>query len=437
MLTSLNRKTALVIAAVIFVGVSFVFGYYIGNTHNPALAQMTTIIGDENGPVSPVDFSPFWTVWGTLSHKYVGTSTPDDQEKLWGAIQGLTNAYGDPYTTFFPPEENELFATEIAGSFEGVGMEIGVKNNALVVVAPLEGTPAKRAGVQSGDYILKIDGVDSTTMPVDKAVRLIRGKKGTTVTLTIGREGSEEPIEVKIERDVIDIPSIKTETKVYTATSTAGAAIQPADAFVLRLYNFSAPSIANFREALRKFMQSGNDKIIIDLRNNPGGYLEAAVDMASWFLPSGSVVVQEDFGQNREKQIYRSAGYNIFNNQLKVVILVNGGSASASEILSGALREHGKAILVGEKSFGKGSVQELVKITDDTSLKVTIARWLTPNGVSISEQGIKPDVEVKGLRPDEIAAGNTDDPQMQKALQILSTPGEYEKILNENKASVH
>lgn len=437
MFTSLNRTTAMIMAAVVFVGVSFVFGYYIGNTHSPALAQMTTVIGDQNGKATPVDFSPFWAVWNTLSQKYVGTSTPDDQEKLWGAIQGLTGAYGDPYTTFFPPEENELFATEIAGSFEGVGMEIGVRNGVLVVVAPLEGTPAQRAGVQSGDYILKIDGVDSTTMPVDKAVRLIRGKKGTTVTITLGREGSDEPIEVKIERDTIDIPSIKTETKVYTATSTKSGAVQPADAFVLRLYNFSAPSIAKFREALRQFMQSGNDKLIIDLRNNPGGYLEAAVDMGSWFLPQGRVVVQEDFGHNQEKQVYRSAGYNIFNNQLKVIVIINGGSASASEILAGALREHGKAILIGEKSFGKGSVQELVKITDDTSLKVTIARWLTPNGVSISEQGITPDVEVKGLKPEEIAAGDKRDPQMDKALEILSTPGEYEKILGANQASVH
>jgi carboxyl-terminal processing protease len=250
-------------------------------------------------------------------------------------------------------------------------------------------------------------------MSVDAAVKLIRGKKGTSVTLTILREGHKDSIEKTVVRDVINIPTLDTEVKYPAgAEKTKGNAI-----FVIKLYNFSAISPELFRQALREFVASGAHKLVLDLRGNPGGYLDAAVSMASWFIPSGKVVVTEDFGPNEDPKVYRSRGPAIFNNNLRFVVLVDGGSASASEILAGALQEHGVAQVVGVNTFGKGSVQELIKITPETSLKVTVARWLTPKGNSISEGGLKPDFEVK-MTPDDVAAGK--DLQMNKAIEILS-----------------
>ena len=237
---------------------------------------------------------------------------------------------------------------------------------------------------------------------MDEAINMIRGNVGTTVNLVIVRAGVKDPLKISIVRGVINIPTLDTETK--------------GDVFVIHLYNFSANSADLFRNALREFVASGKYKMIIDLRGNPGGYLDAAVDMASWYLPMGNVVVQEDHLNKTDNTIYRSKGYNIFNDKLKLVVMIDGGSASASEILAGALHDHGVATLVGTQSFGKGSVQELLDITSDTSLKVTIAKWLTPNGISISHQGLTPDVVVK---LDETKFKTGVDTQLNAAIQLL------------------
>lgn len=375
---------------------------------------------------SKVDFAPFWKAWQVLDEKFVPTkiststlaksATSTVQDRIWGAIGGLTNSLGDPYTVFFPPEESKSFETEISGNFEGVGMEIGIKESIITVVAPLKGNPAQKAGILAGDKILTIDGQSTINMSVDKAVKLIRGKVGTKVKIKIAREGKKEPIEFAVVREVINIPTVDTEVKggkLVGGKMTDGI-------FIIKLYNFYSTSPNLFRNALREFIESDSDKLILDLRGNPGGYLEAAVDMASWFLPIGKVVVSEDFGKNIPGQIYRSKGYNIFNSNLKMVVLADGGSASASEILAGALKEHNIAKIVGTKTFGKGSVQEVVKITPETSLKVTIARWLTPLGNSISENGLTPDYEVK-LTQEEFAKGK--DPQTDKAMEVLENWG--------------
>jgi len=234
-------------------------------------------------------------------------------------------------------------------------------------------------------------------------VKLIRGEKGTVVKITFLTPSSAKPVERSIVRDVIDIPTIETS-------------IKPGNIFVIRLFSFTAQSPDLFRSALREFVSSGSSKLVFDLRSNPGGYLDAAWDMASWFLPAGKTVVTEDFGNNATPRVYRSKGYNIFGDTLKMIILVDGGSASAAEILAGALQEHGVAKLLGTKTFGKGSVQELVQLTPETSLKVTIARWLTPNGNNLSQNGLVPDYEV--LITEEDLKG-TKDPQMEKALELL------------------
>jgi len=356
----------------------FLFGFWVGADFRvPEIKKVVGLENLETGQPEFVDFSAFWKAWNILNDRYMATKQiPTDQEKVYGAIGGLTVSLGDPYTVFFPPEEKKNFEADISGHFDGVGMEIDAREGVIVVVAPLKGNPAERAGIKAGDKILKIDGKTTQGMATENAVKLIRGKKGTTVILAVLHEGAKNVLEISIIRDVITIPTIETE-------------LRPDGVFVLTLKNFSAVSTDLFRQALREFIESSTDKLVLDLRGNPGGYMEAAIEMASWFLPPGKTVVNEQ-GKNGDPKIYRSRGYNIFRDNVKIAILINGGSASASEILAGALRENNRATLVGEKTFGKGSVQELVKVTDDTSLKVTIARWFTPNGVSISEEGIMP-----------------------------------------------
>jgi carboxyl-terminal processing protease len=282
-------------------------------------------------------------------------------------------------------------------------MEVGMKDKILTVIAPLKDTPAYKAGIKSGDKILKIDKTTTTNLSIDAAIKLIRGPKGTTVTLTILRDGMNQPQEIKIVRDTINIPTLDTE-------------MRKDGIFVIKLYSFDANSANLFRDAMKKFVDSGTDKLLLDLRGNPGGYLDAAVDMASWFLPGNKVVVTEDYGGNKSPDVYRSKGYDIFTNKLKFVILMDGGSASASEILAGAMQDNGRAKLVGTQSFGKGSVQEVVNITKDTILKITVAKWLTPNGTSISEKGLTPDYPVEITQKDFDAKK---DPQMDKAVQLL------------------
>lgn len=360
------------------------------------------------GQAGNLDMQPFWKTFDILNEKFVATTAsstvPTDREKVFAAIEGLTSSYGDPYTSFFPPKEAKQFEDEVRGDFGGIGAEIGLRDEILTVIAPLKGTPAERAGLKSGDIILKIDAKFTVGLSVEDAVSLIRGLKGTNVTLTIKQNGGAHDFVIK--RDTINIPTIDTK-------------LREDGVFVISLYSFSANSPTLFRGALREFILSGSDKLVLDLRNNPGGYLNAAIDMASWFLPLGKVIVVEDGGVKAQQKINRSQGYNVFTENLKMVILINGGSASASEILAGALSEHKVAKLVGEKSFGKGSVQELVEITPDTSLKVTIARWLTPNGHSISENGLVPAAKVETTKED---IKNKYDRQMEKAVEILKDP---------------
>lgn len=402
--------------AAALVAVAFGVGMFFGASQSGALAFASAYSAVAVGAPKEVDLAPVWRAWKAIDDRYVpgriasttATSTPtgaeDPQERVWGMIQGLAASLRDPYTVFLPPTDNEIFEEDISGSFEGVGMEIAVRNSILTVVSPLKDSPAERAGLKAADVILKIDERSTEGMDVGEAVKIIRGPKGTVVHFEVYREGENEPLRIEVTRDVIDIPTIESET-------VEGV-------FVISLYNFSAVSSDLFRQELQKFVDSGNTRLIVDLRGNPGGYLEAAVDMASWFLPAGKVIVTEDHGKRGEPYAHRSRGYDVFNDNLQLVVLVNKGSASASEILAGALRYHGKATLIGAQTFGKGSVQELVEITPETSLKITVARWLGPDGQQIPDDGIKPDIEIEPTEED-VEAG--EDVQLNRAIKFLKT----------------
>lgn len=402
-----RKRLFYAIIVLLVAGASFFIGQEVGRgeSHgaNTELPKNSGIVAD-----SQPDFAPFWKVWQIIDEKFVPSATSTalsatSQERIWGAIGGMVDSLDDPYTAFLPPEEAKIFESDINGNFEGVGMEIGTSDGMLTVIAPLRGTPAFRAGIQPGDKILMIDDAITDKLNTDQAVRLIRGKVGTKVKLTILRGDSQEPIEISMTRAVIDIPTLDYE-------------MRSDGIFVIRLYNFSAVSPNLFRNALRAFIKTGSNKLILDLRGNPGGFLEASVDMASWFLPTGSVIVREEYKNGGNQIMHRSRGYYIFGKNLKMAILINQGSASASEILAGALSEHGIATLVGDATFGKGSVQELVKVTAESSLKVTIAQWLTPNGLSISAGGLEPNIPVK-LTEDDAKKGR--DPQLTAAVDYL------------------
>lgn len=431
------KKIWLTVLSLGLISIIFGAGVFVG-TKIDVRSELDKVveIGNKTSPtpVADADFAPFWKTWNIINEKYIdgvsgttvasGTKAISNQDRVWGSISGMVKSLGDPYTVFMPPEEASQFQTDINGSFEGVGMEIGLKNDTLVVVAPLEGSPAQKAGIRSGDKILKINDVLSNGLTVEQAVKKIRGPKGTKVSLSIVHPGGEKVVEITIERDTINLPVLELGDRKINATSTVASigenknGLRPDGIFVIRLFNFTAPTPEAFRNALKKFAESGSDKLLLDLRGNPGGYLEAAVDMASWFLPSGKVVVKEVTSRSGAEKIHRSLGYDIFTDKLKFAILVDKGSASAAEILAGALQQNGVAKLVGEKTFGKGSVQELIPVTDDTFVKVTIAKWLTPDGTSISEHGLTPDFVVS-IKEEDIKAGK--DPQAERAAKFLLT----------------
>lgn len=395
-------KTKWNVVLVLLIVGAFFGGIHVG-AKNISPIDKVLLANKETAVATEADFGPFWKVWNTINEKYPKVDKAADQKRVYGAIAGMVNSLEDPYSVFFTPDEAKAFEDEIAGNFTGIGMEVGIKDKVLTVIAPLKGTPAYRANIKPGDKILKIDQTLTSSLSIEKAIKLIRGEKGTSVTLTILREGEKEPKEIKIIRDTIHIPTLDTE-------------LRKDGIFVIKLYSFSANSSSLFRNAIKSFSESKTDKLLLDLRGNPGGYLDAAVDISSWFLPSGKTVVTEDYGEKRKMEVFRSRGYNVFNDKLKFVILIDGGSASASEIVAGAMQDHRRAKLVGSQSFGKGSVQEAIKITPDTLLKITVAKWLTPNGNLITEKGLTPDYKVEITKTD---LENKKDPQLEKAVEIL------------------
>ncbi len=409
---SFLTKTALKVAgAVLLVALVFFGGVYVGYGNQPAFAKVTNLVHASDPSTTGADFSAFWKAWQIVSQNFApgknGATPVSAQDRVYGAIQGMVASYGDPYTTFFPPAQNTQFQAQIAGSFSGIGIQIGEKSGILTVIAPLKGTPAEKAGVLSGDQIIKIDSTVTSSITVDQAVSMIQGKTGTTVTLTLLRQGVAAPIVTPIVRQTIDLPTVDTEMK-------------PGDVFVIHLYSFSAQSATLFKSAMDKYLVSGDHKLLIDLRGNPGGYLDAAVQIGSEFIPQGKEIVKEIGKNPTDVTIHNSTGPKIFPDSDKLIILADQGSASASEILAGALSQQGIGVLVGQQTFGKGSVQQVIPITEDTSLKVTVAHWYTPDGTSISAKGLTPKILIPFDSKDKT------DTQLQKAIDLFASPATFQ-----------
>ena len=384
------KKVVISFFLVIVILASFGGGFYFGKSQCKIC------------PPEEIDFSLFWEAWAKLQEKFSDKEKFDIQEMIYGAISGMVKSLEDPYTTFLNPEDTKRFIEDVKGTFEGVGMEIGIKKGQLQVIAPLEGTPAKKAGLRAGDKIIKVDDTLTADITVDEAVNLIRGPKGTEVTLTIYREEWETTKEIKIVRGVIEVPSLKWE-------------IIDENIAYLKLYQFSEKASFDFSKAAIEILASPCQKIILDLRNNPGGYLEIAQEISGWFLERGQIVVIEDFGAGEEQKVYKAQG-NTSLAEYPTVILINQGSASGSEILAGALRDNRGIKLIGEQSFGKGSVQELERLKGGSSLKITVAKWLTPKGELITDVGLEPDIKVE-ITEEDYEEGR--DPQLDKAIEVI------------------
>jgi carboxyl-terminal processing protease len=398
----LFRIIAVITVLIVIGGGSFYFGFQQG-VKQPKTIIVRGVTNLEPEQQVTADFSVFWEAWQKLRDNHVKGREATDQSFIYGAIAGITNSLKDPNTVFFPPEDSKKFEEDVIGEFGGIGAEIGIRNDQLVVVAPLEGSPAEKAGIKAGDKILAIDGENTAGLGVDEAVKKIRGEINTKVILTILRNGEVKSQDVTIIRQKIEVPTLKLDVLENNIAH-------------IKLFSFNknAPFLF-YRSALTILLGKANG-IILDLRNNPGGFLEVAVNLAGWFLEKGQVVVTEKF-RSGDEIVFRADGTAALKN-IPLVILINKGSASASEILAGALRDHYGTKLIGEKSFGKGTVQELFALKDDSKLKITVANWLLPKGQTIEDNGLIPDVEVK-LTEEDI--NKNKDPQLEKALEILKT----------------
>ncbi|MFH1078473.1 MAG: S41 family peptidase [Patescibacteria group bacterium] len=347
-----------------------------------------------------IDFEQFWTLWDLLKTKYYKQPL-DEQAMLYGAMQGLTASTGDPYTTFFEPAVAEEFTKSLEGKFEGIGAEIGIRDNQLRVIAPLPETPAAKAGLLPGDAIYLVDATSTEGMSVEEAVSIIRGPKGSTVTLTIGR--GETTKEIPIIRDEIVVKSVSVEM------------LKGTDIAVIRINHFNTDTTSEFSKAVDEAIDTGATGIILDMRSNPGGFLDRATDVAGEWVGDRPVVAERRQGVIVDT--YHGSGSARLQG-IPTVVLVDGGSASASEIVAGALQDYGVATIVGTQTFGKGSVQDYTELENGTAVKITIAEWLTPKGRSINEIGITPDIIVERTEEDFNAQR---DPQQDKAVELLTS----------------
>lgn len=419
------KKVSVIIVILVLLTGTFGVGYLIGQdktakllintakgSEKPGKFNYGNVTGKDLG--SPeylskdVDFGLFWDVWNIVHNKYV--DPVEDIKLFYGSLAGAVAALGDPYSLFLEPKITESFTEELQGKFEGIGAEIAIKKERLTIVAPLDDSPAQKAGLKAGDKVLMIDDYDTTGISLEEAVKRIRGPKGTAVTLAVMREENGiEPLKIAVTRDEIHFKSVKYEMKAENVG-------------YIKVSHFNEDTTRNFQFAVENILKNNPRAIILDLRNNAGGYLEKAIDMASFWVDN-NVIVIEKFGENYSNGVILIDNKRFYKSTLepklkglKTIVLINKGSASASEIVAGALQDYGLATLVGETSFGKGSVQELEELKNGASVKITIAKWLTPKERMIDKEGIVPDIKVEMTNEDY---NNDLDPQLDKALELL------------------
>jgi len=399
------RSARLIVIVFLLVIISGWSGFWLG-THQFQinLGQKNIVKIDRKVPADrqDVDFSLFWDVWDRLEENYLNKEDINPSQMVFGAIQGMVASLGDPYTVFLKPPENKEVKDDLNGSFEGVGIQLGYKDDQLAVIAPLKGTPADKAGVKAGDLILKIDEESAIGLFADEAVEKIRGPKGSTVRLTLLSTGEKDSHEVEIIRDTIVVPSVEVDFLSLNGQTVAH----------LKLMKFGDRTTDEWEKAVNQILdhQPQVDGIVLDLRNNPGGYLTGSVFIASEFLSSGIVVQQEQGNGLKETYSVDRQGKLL---KQPLVVLINEGSASASEIVAGSLRDHQRAEIVGTKSFGKGTIQEAEDLPGGAGLHITTARWLLPSGESVDETGLSSDVEAND------DSQTKEDEQLDKAVEAL------------------
>lgn len=408
-----HKKSYLTWLGILTIIIVFGFGYVVGSAKS-----LHKELVNENGNVeitkvlnlysksrsSSVQFDQFWKIWDLVKQKHVHQPV-DDVKLFYGAMQGMVAGLEDPYSVYFPPKQAAEFVSDFAGEFEGIGAEIGKKDNMITIIAPLPESPAEKAGIKTGDKIFAIDGQDAVNLTVEEAIKKIRGPHGTEVRLTVGQKEPESIREVKIIRDKIVVPAVTWEKKDNSIA-------------YLRINTFNEETDPQFRKAVNEIKAFGAKGIILDMRGNPGGYLDSSVSVASEWIQDG-IIVRERFHDKTEKD-YTSMGTTHQFVGIPTIVLVDEGTASGAEIVAGALQDYGAARLVGQKTFGKGSVQELEPFPDGSALKITIANWFTPKDRAIDKLGIEPDVKVEEMfKEDKSQPKGFKDLGLEKAMELL------------------
>lgn len=394
--------TSYILFSFLIIGI-FSIGFYMGNDRRssfPSLAYSPNSQAKiDKDSADYFDFNLYFEVWNDLKTNHVDKNKLKDKELFYGSLEGLAAATGDPYTTFMDPELSAEFYEDLSGTFEGIGAEIGLRDEIITIVAPLDGMPAQKAGLRAGDKIYAINGESALGLNVNAAVKKIRGEKGSEVTLTIIRDGAK-PVDIKVVRDKIVVASVSSELKDNGI-------------YYIKVSNFNDDTEDLFNKTVSDILLKSPKGIVLDLRNNPGGYLDTAISMSSEWIKEGPIVA-EQFGENKRAEHFASGKARLAS--FKTVVLINEGSASASEIVAGALRDYKKATVIGKQSFGKGSVQTVEDLSDGSSLKITVAKWLTPAGDYIHDKGIAPQIEVDLSEEDY---NNKRDPQLERAYEFI------------------
>lgn len=421
----MNLKTVRnLIIGLILILLSGAVGYNLGLRNfslNTQGNKFNQIINIEEPPSKEVDFSLFWNVWGRLEQTYIDQSKLVPQEMVYGAISGMVSSLGDPYTVFLPPQEQQEAKEELEGTFEGIGAQLGMKDKHIIIVAPLSEMPAEKAGVKAGDWVVKVNDEETYGWTVPEAVNKIRGERGTVVVLTLLHEGEEKTVDIPITRGTILVRSVEWEKTYWQKENEDyqkedNCTTCPAIAH-LKLSRFGDKTNSEWNQAveeIKKEYDQGKIKgVVLDMRNNPGGYLQGAVFIASEFLKHGLVVVTQEYydGSQETYSVVRQGTLL----DIPLLVLINKGSASASEIVAGALKDHQRALLLGEKSFGKGSIQEAQELPGGAGIHITTARWLLPKGEWINNTGVTPDIEVSPVEEETV------DTQLKKAAITLLT----------------